>query len=65
MSRKWPGKKWIPFTSGGSMLVNLGTDTKHQAIKNLMEDARHMPYETWKDFIERGYTIVNMKEGGE
>ncbi|MCK5605068.1 hypothetical protein KAR91_24475 [Candidatus Pacearchaeota archaeon] len=65
MKHKRPAniKKWVPCTPAGSMLVNISADTRHQAIKNLMEDAGHMPYETWKDFVNRGYTIIDMEAG--
>ena len=50
-------KRYIPCTPGDSMLFDLESKTKTEAIKKLMEAASHMPYKTWMDFRRRGYTI--------
>lgn len=50
-------KKFVPVTPGGTPCTWLAADTKEQAIKNLLEDAAHMPYKTWENFQKRGYTI--------
>lgn len=57
---------WVPVTPAGTALmygaanrmgkVNMAR-TREKAKRNLMEDAQHMPYRTWKDFVNRGYTI--------
>jgi len=36
--------------------------TREGAIKNLLEDAAHMPYGAWAAFEERGYTIEEWTE---
>lgn len=57
---------YIPVTPAGTPVIYgagctpgklLAAKTHEQAIKNLLEDAAHMPYGTWKNFRERGYTI--------
>jgi hypothetical protein len=48
---------WIPFTPGGSCLAHLASKTKESAIKKLLKDACHMPYGTWENFKNRGYTV--------
>lgn len=54
-------KEYIPETPGGTLCDWLAADTKEKAIKNLLEDAAHMPYKTWENFERRGYKIIEVK----
>lgn len=54
-------RQFIPFTPGGTPCTWLAADTEEQAIKNLLEEAAHMPYQTWKNFQARGYTIEELE----
>lgn len=53
-------KRYAPCTPGGSVLMHLVAESKAEAWKKLMEDAKHMPYKTKVDFIWRGYTVVEL-----
>ncbi len=59
------GKKfyttWVPVTPGGSVLMHLEADTEGEAWDNLLDDAAYMPYEDREEFIERGYSVVELK----
>lgn len=59
------GKKffstWVPVTPGGSFLMNLEADTEDEAWDNLLDDAAYMPYEGKEEFIERGYSVEELK----
>jgi len=48
---------YIPETPGGTLLINLEADTEEDAWMNLLEDAKHMPYQGIKGFKERGYRV--------
>lgn len=48
---------YVPVTPAGTALFELAADTEKEAIENLLEDAKHMPYKTWENFQKRGYTI--------
>lgn len=50
-------KTYVPVTPGGTVLMHLESNSEDQAKKRLMRDAAHMPYNGWKEFEERGYTI--------
>ena len=49
--------RFVPCTPAGTLLFNLESKTKKQAIRKLMKEAWYMPYDTWGEFVERGYTI--------
>lgn len=49
---------YIPVTPGGSVLAHLESKTEQEAWSKLMADAAHMPYETKKDFEDRGYEVL-------
>ena len=60
--------KWfIPITPAGTPLIysagSRGMNkvnaarSRGKAIKNLLADAEHMPYGSWKAMQQRGYTI--------
>ena len=49
--------KYVPVTPGGTVVMHLEADSEEQAIKNLLRDAAHMPYDGWEGFQQRGYTI--------
>lgn len=55
-------KRYIPCTPAGTLLFDLRSTTKKQAIKKLLDDASHMPYKTWENFKKRGYTIEDMMQ---
>lgn len=54
-------KRFVPVTPGGTACYWLASGTKEEAIKKLLEDAAHMPYDGWKGFKERGYKIAWLK----
>lgn len=65
---------FVPVTPAGTALIYGAANrmgkvnaarTWDRALKNLLEDAAHMPYGTWKNFKKRGYTIEewNMPKG--
>lgn len=56
-----PGDTPVPYGTAGRNGKLNAAKTREQAIKNLMEDAAHMPYKTWADFERRGYTIEEWK----
>lgn len=56
---------WIPETPAGSMLAHLEADTEDQAWLNLLEDAKHMPYDGIQGFKERGYKVERWYEPDE
>lgn len=47
----------VPYGTAGRANKLNAAKTREQAIRNLLEDAAHMPYGTWEKFQERGYTI--------
>jgi hypothetical protein len=49
----------VPYGTAGRIGKLNAARTKKKAIKNLLEDAAHMPYGSWKNFKKRGYTIEN------
>lgn len=49
--------EYIPVTPGDTPCTWLASKTEAEAIKKLMIDASHMPYNSWQDFVTRGYTI--------
>lgn len=62
---------FIPVTPGGTPVIYgagvlggklLAAKTRKEAIGNLLSDAAHMPYKTWKNFEKRGYTIEEWKD---
>lgn len=66
---KTKGKNYwyIPCTPAGTLLIYgaaalmgkpLASKFKEEAIRRLLRDAAHMPYKNWKEFQERGYTIL-------
>lgn len=60
-------KKFYPVTPAGTICDWLESDTEQEAIKKLLEDAAHMPYEGWDipgkyGFKARGYTIEEMEQ---
>ena len=58
---------YVPVTPGGTACIysagSRGMNkvnaarTREQAIKNIVADASHMPYGSWKAMQRRGYTI--------
>lgn len=52
--------QFVPYTPGGSCLEHLASDTEAGAWANLLQDARHMPYKTQKNFELRGYTVEQL-----
>lgn len=48
---------YIPVTPGGTYCDWLASDTEQQAIKKLLKDASHMPYNGWPGFRARDYRI--------
>ena len=55
-------KRYVPITPAGTPCTWLAASTERQAIENLLEDAKHMPYGTWAGFVQRGYTIADTKQ---
>lgn len=64
------GTWYIPVTPAGTPVIwgagqRLGelnaATTENEAIQNLMADAAHMPYRSWEEFKERGYTIQRVE----
>ena len=47
----------IPYGAGCRMGKVNAAKTREKAIANLLKDAAHMPYGTWRNFEKRGYTI--------
>jgi hypothetical protein len=58
-------KQFYPMTPGGTVIDWLARDTEEDAIEALLAEARHMPYQGWEGFKERGYTIVHSEEAGD
>ena len=59
--------QWVPVTPGGTVCTWLAADTKKEAIANLLEEAKHMPYDGWDKpgkygFKARGYEIWQVQE---
>jgi hypothetical protein len=50
--------KYVPVTPGGTPCIWLSSKTKDGAWENLLKDASHMPYKGKREFICRGYTVV-------
>jgi hypothetical protein len=50
-------KTYIPVTPGGSLCMNLESNSESEAWEKLMKEASHMPYQTKEDFQNRGYTV--------
>lgn len=48
----------IMYGYGGRAGKMVAAHDRDTAIKNIMEDASHMPYKTWEEFEARGYTIA-------
>jgi len=59
------GFGFVPFTPAGSCLMHLAAPTEEEAWKNLMHDARHMPYPDKAAFIKRGYTVEDSSKWEE
>lgn len=55
-------KTFVPVTPGGSILMHLESNTKEEAWKKLMHDARHMPYDGKRAFERRGYTVEELSD---
>lgn len=64
-------KLYVPITPAGTPIIYgagslmgkmVAAKTREQAIKNLLQDAAHMPYGTWENFQKRGYTIEEWDE---
>lgn len=53
---------FIPVTPAGTFVVGLAADTREEAIRRLLIDAAHMPYNGWKGFRKRGYTIEEVPQ---
>lgn len=51
-------RMYVPVTPGDTVLMHLEADTEEKAIKNLLKDAAHMPYDGWEGFKDRGYYIA-------
>jgi len=54
--------KFYPVTPGGTLVDWLEADTEEEAWNKLLVDAAHMPYEGKEGFIERGYTVEEIKD---
>jgi hypothetical protein len=54
---------FAPVTPGGTTCWHLKSDTREEAIDKLLEDAAHMPYQTWENFKRRGYRIYEYTIG--
>jgi hypothetical protein len=55
-------KRYYPVTPAGTLVDWLGGNTKKEAIRRLLIDAAHMPYNGWKEFHNRGYRIKVVEE---
>ncbi len=53
--------EYIPETPGGTLCDWLSSKTEEEAIKKLLKDAAHMPYDGWKEFQLRGYKILKLR----
>lgn len=53
---------FVPVTPAGTYVMHLQSDTEEEAIAKLLKDAAHMPYNGWKEFQDRGYTISRLEE---
>jgi hypothetical protein len=53
---------YVPVTPAGTYLMHLESGTEDEAINKLLNDAKHMPYDGWKGFQDRGYTISKLEE---
>jgi hypothetical protein len=53
---------YVPVTPGGTPCTWLASTTEKKAIKKLLKDAAHMPYDGWAGFQARGYTIETYEE---
>ena len=51
-------KIFVPMTPGGTPILHLKATTEEEAWKNLLEDAKHMPYGTVENFKKRGYKML-------
>jgi hypothetical protein len=49
--------RYVPFTPAGSCLMHLAAPTEAEAWRRLLHDARHMPYKTKENFVQRGYSV--------
>jgi len=53
--------EYIPETPGGTLCTWLTSRTEKEAIKKLLKDASHMPYDGWNGFQQRGYKIIKLR----
>lgn len=53
---------YMPVTPGGSVCMDLESNTEDEAWDKLLIAASHMPYKTKKNFIARGYTVEKCEE---
>ena len=53
---------YIPVTPAGTACTWLASETEDEAWEELLKDAAHMPYDVKQGFIERGYTVVFVKD---
>lgn len=51
---------WYAYTPAGTICLATEAKTREQCIKNLLEDAAHMPYRGWEGFQNRGYTVEQL-----
>ncbi len=51
-------KLYYAVTPGGTLLLETESNSFEGAVKNLLEQASHMPYKNWHGFKKRGYTIA-------
>lgn len=54
-------KLYYAVTPAGTLLSDTESNGFDGAVKNLLEQAAHMPYKNWKEFQERGYTIETIE----
>ncbi len=55
-------KRFVPTTPAGTLIFELEARTEKRAIKKLLRQASHMPYQGWEGFKQRGYTIKEIEE---
>ena len=53
---------FVPLTPGGTILMDLESDTEEGAWNKLLNAAAHMPYPDKQGFIDRGYTVEQLDD---
>ena len=52
------GILFVPITPGGTVLLELASETENEAWKKLMRASAHMPYCGREQFERRGYRVA-------